>query len=282
MRRILCGVMCGVAIGVCATSRAGSIVSVNRSAQTDALIKAFAGGGVSNPQFEESFVEGLVEWALSSSVSLGESFAFASAQQHSDVQDGLFTMLADADAGGFAGMSGGSEGTPMGKDFVLAFADSVMDVVFEVTADETWTIDAEAFGFDEGFAFVELTEVIPIDGPVSVPVFQMDTRLGQKMLHTTVTLTPGTYFLSARCTSDFGPFTSGGFWTLDMTFERVTATPCPGDANGDRVVDFLDLNLVLSFFGQSVTAGTSGDLNGDGAVDFLDLNIVLSFFGTAC
>ena len=59
--------------------------------------------------------------------------------------------------------------------------------------------------------------------------------------------------------------------------------PCPADANGDGVVDFLDLNIVLSDFGRSGAPGTiAGDLDGDGVVDFLDLNIVLSNFGVAC
>lgn len=60
---------------------------------------------------------------------------------------------------------------------------------------------------------------------------------------------------------------------------------CPGDTNGDNVVDFVDLNVVLSSFG--LASGQAGfipgaDLNNDGAVDFLDLNLLLSFFGTAC
>lgn len=56
---------------------------------------------------------------------------------------------------------------------------------------------------------------------------------------------------------------------------------CPGDANGDRVVNFGDLNIVLSNFGQ-VGVGVPGDVTGDGQVNFADLNLVLSFFGTAC
>lgn len=62
----------------------------------------------------------------------------------------------------------------------------------------------------------------------------------------------------------------------------IGQAPCPGDANGDNVVNFVDLNLVLSFFGQTVAPGTNGDLNDDGAVNFQDLNLVLSFFGTGC
>ncbi len=65
------------------------------------------------------------------------------------------------------------------------------------------------------------------------------------------------------------------------TFLARLPHPCPGDANGDDVVNFLDLNVVLSEFGMT-GAGLAGDLNGDGVVDFLDLNVMLSFFGGAC
>lgn len=62
-------------------------------------------------------------------------------------------------------------------------------------------------------------------------------------------------------------------------------TVCTGDTNGDGVVDFIDLNNVLSSFG--IALGEPGyipgaDLNNDDVVDFLDLNIVLSFFGQTC
>ncbi|MGD9691949.1 MAG: M43 family zinc metalloprotease [Phycisphaerales bacterium] len=51
-----------------------------------------------------------------------------------------------------------------------------------------------------------------------------------------------------------------------------------GDTNGDGVVNFIDLNMVLSQFGQS-GVGLQGDLTGDGVVNFADLNAVLSTFG---
>lgn len=54
----------------------------------------------------------------------------------------------------------------------------------------------------------------------------------------------------------------------------------PGDANGDGVVDFADLNIVLSNFGDTGAPGDPGDLNGDGVVNFVDLNLVLSGFGS--
>lgn len=56
---------------------------------------------------------------------------------------------------------------------------------------------------------------------------------------------------------------------------------CAGDANEDRFVNFQDLNIVLSEFGQS-NPWFEGDVNADGVVDFRDLNTVLSAFATSC
>lgn len=58
---------------------------------------------------------------------------------------------------------------------------------------------------------------------------------------------------------------------------------CPGDVNGDTLVNFSDLNTVISAFGQTGVPGTvPGDVNGDGTVNFADLNVVLSNFGLLC
>jgi hypothetical protein len=59
--------------------------------------------------------------------------------------------------------------------------------------------------------------------------------------------------------------------------------PCPGDANGDNVVDFADLLVVLANFGMAVGGGASdGDFDVNGTVDFADLLAVLDGFGTVC
>lgn len=74
------------------------------------------------------------------------------------------------------------------------------------------------------------------------------------------------------------------FDTFDV-FAHDRAMPCPGDANGDGVTDFIDLNTVLSAFGSAAGEPsflTIADMNQDAHIDFLDLNIVLSAFGTAC
>jgi formylglycine-generating enzyme required for sulfatase activity len=78
--------------------------------------------------------------------------------------------------------------------------------------------------------------------------------------------------------------------SLDPAFEDDSvgfrlASPvlaCSGDANGDGVVNFTDLNAVLTSFGQSVPPGTGGDVNDDGVVNFTDLNEVLANFGVEC
>ncbi len=53
-----------------------------------------------------------------------------------------------------------------------------------------------------------------------------------------------------------------------------------GDATGDGVVNFADLNAVLSQFGSTGDL-IEGDVNCDGVVNFADLNAVLSNFGAS-
>ena len=61
----------------------------------------------------------------------------------------------------------------------------------------------------------------------------------------------------------------------------LNAPDCPGDTNGDNVVNFTDLNGVLASFGQN-GEDIPGDVNGDGVVNFNDLNEVLANFGAEC
>ncbi len=69
-----------------------------------------------------------------------------------------------------------------------------------------------------------------------------------------------------------------------LRVQIVRAGPaCPGDANADGRVDFLDLNLVLGEYGQTAFPGElAGDLDANGVVDFVDLNGVLSAYGVSC
>lgn len=70
---------------------------------------------------------------------------------------------------------------------------------------------------------------------------------------------------------------------LQNRFEHAPCQPepCPGDTNGDSLVNFADLNTVLAQFGQT-GVGLPGDTNADGVVNFADLNLVLANFGNSC
>lgn len=90
----------------------------------------------------------------------------------------------------------------------------------------------------------------------------------------------------AGCTSSGG--SNQGTAIEHANFRNALANPrgvclqgLYGDANGDRVVNFADLNVVLSNFGAT-GAGTPGDVNGDGVVNFADLNIVLTNWDQRC
>lgn len=76
-----------------------------------------------------------------------------------------------------------------------------------------------------------------------------------------------------------GMFKNNGPASLSGVSLVPAAADCPGDANGDSVVNLADLNLVLANFG---TASSEGDVNGDGSVDLADLNLVLANFGSSC
>lgn len=65
----------------------------------------------------------------------------------------------------------------------------------------------------------------------------------------------------------------------------VPPPSCPGDINGDRVINTTDLTLLLLRFGETAAPGSpaaAADLNADGVVNTSDLVLFLSRFGNAC
>ena len=54
---------------------------------------------------------------------------------------------------------------------------------------------------------------------------------------------------------------------------------CPGDLNGDGIVDLADLGILLADFGCVAPGPCPGDLDGDGDTDLADLGILLADFG---
>ncbi len=77
------------------------------------------------------------------------------------------------------------------------------------------------------------------------------------------------------------PNNNGAGWRVWVQRFSVGAPPCPGDFNGDGVIDIGDLSILLANFGGSGDP-SSGDLDGDGDVDLTDLANFLAVFGTNC
>lgn len=65
-----------------------------------------------------------------------------------------------------------------------------------------------------------------------------------------------------------------------LGIDQITALPIPfpGDTNGDQVVDFDDLNTLLSSYGLPGDFA-HGDFDHSGLVDFDDLNVLLTNYG---
>lgn len=97
------------------------------------------------------------------------------------------------------------------------------------------------------------------------------------------TSTGGVYTLSGTIGQPDAAVSTGGDYTLAGGFWAAATVDCPGDINGDGVVNLTDLAILLSNFGVGTGATRSnGDLNGDGAVNITDLAILLAAFGSSC
>ena len=68
----------------------------------------------------------------------------------------------------------------------------------------------------------------------------------------------------------------------NFLMSSLNVGPCPGDMNGDRIVNTADLTAFLGMFGRGVSPGNPGDFNGSGTVNTADLTILLSGYGAFC
>jgi hypothetical protein len=76
---------------------------------------------------------------------------------------------------------------------------------------------------------------------------------------------------------------AGDLIYLTNTSADFAVPACPGDVDGDNLVNITDLGILLSNFGLLAGAKLEqGDLSGDGAVNITDLGILLSHFGESC
>lgn len=64
--------------------------------------------------------------------------------------------------------------------------------------------------------------------------------------------------------------------------EFTLAVPCPGDVDGNNLVDLTDIAITLANFGSTQATLGDGDVTGDNLVDLGDLSVVLGAFGSGC
>lgn len=63
---------------------------------------------------------------------------------------------------------------------------------------------------------------------------------------------------------------------------KAAPQTCPGDANGDNVVNILDLSLTVSNIGKGTAPYAYGDVNGDSIVTQADLDLEAANYGRTC
>ncbi len=96
------------------------------------------------------------------------------------------------------------------------------------------------------------------------------------------TLTVGrTYYWRVLATNPLGQIAGA---PAVASFATIAPPPvtCPGDSNGDNLVNGADLSLLLGQFGGPAPPNFGADYNNDGLVNGADLSILLFRFGTSC
>lgn len=79
--------------------------------------------------------------------------------------------------------------------------------------------------------------------------------------------------------ADAGVSVGGGYTLTGGFWGRVRMDECPGDADGNGIVNFADITAVLANWGDF---GATGDANNDWFVSFADIVTVLSYFNVPC
>lgn len=68
----------------------------------------------------------------------------------------------------------------------------------------------------------------------------------------------------------------------DAATITIGSVPCPGDFDGNHVVDLGDISTLLANYGLTGATYAQGDLNGDTVVDLSDLAGELAYYGVPC
>lgn len=149
-----------------------------------------------------------------------------------------------------------------------------------VTASSVTNAALATRGFEFFIPFAELNITPPLCDRlrVSALIVRTDGQLANQVL-------PGISGTSANLGYAPNFTTIAGDQFVQTTIPPTCSLPCPGNADGNLVVNFGDITAVLASFGTSYvpTPGTGpGDADLDGSVTFADITSVLANFGAAC
>ncbi len=146
-------------------------------------------------------------------------------------------------------------------------------------------IHAFGQGMAYGFAIKQEDTLLVLGGAITgsdAPAFQWrtfsDEPTAQELSQIDFSPNGAPIQFGFRTSNSGGAGIAIGFDNLHVT---ITTASCPEDLDGDGVVGFSDLNIVLADF-NTTGPGLPGDVDGDGDVDFNDLNLIVSVFNTEC
>lgn len=163
--------------------------------------------------------------------------------------------------------------TVFGADLIADFSQKLVDfsVLYspqELGCDDSATMRATAYL--DGVLVGTNTTTAPTPGtyPSATLSIAVPTGFNRVVVH---------YDARPPTCQDWGPI----FFADNVTVTRAPVA-CPGDLNGDSVVDLNDLATLLAHYGETNAIHDHGDLNGDGNVDLSDLAALLAVYGVNC
>ncbi|HBS29168.1 MAG TPA: hypothetical protein DEB06_06880 [Phycisphaerales bacterium] len=136
-------------------------------------------------------------------------------------------------------------------------------------------------------AALDVDAVVGLSGPFT-PINPLPTDISATPGTLTVQfdptgLAPGLYALNTQVLVSDEDLPGAVNSMLALRFEVTIDSPCPGDANADREVDFDDITAILGHWLADYTPGTGpGDADLSGTVDFDDITAALGRWLELC
>ena len=163
----------------------------------------------------------------------------------------------------------------------LSNAESYVVLRFTITEAYRWTISGSVGG-THASGTVCMIPISPAGRGMGLPIFLFENTSFEAE---TGEIPAGSYefFAGVNAFTDardgFNGLSGSASYVVDFAIRPAAAPPCPADADGNGMVTFNDITIVLANLGA---AGSAGDTDGNGVVTFNDITIVLANLGATC